>query len=328
MSSQDWLNKDFYAVLGVAKDASADEIKKAYRKKAKELHPDRHPDDPQAEERFKAIGEAYAVLKDAEQRQQYDAIRAMGAGGARFASGPGGGGAGFEDIFGAMFNGQGAGGMRFEQSGGGFSNIFDMFGGGGGFPGGASGPFPGARPEPGEDITTSISLSFAEAVNGRELRITVGSRTVKARIPAGVQDGQKIRLRGKGKPGSGGAPAGDLIIKVKVAKHPVWSLEAGNLCLNVPITFPEAALGATVRIPLLDGSHVSVKVPAGSQSGKVMRLKGKGLKTAKGQGDLLLTLQVAVPEELDEAAREALAAYAEATAGQDPRAGLDEAAAL
>ncbi|MGQ4496595.1 DnaJ domain-containing protein, partial [Dermabacteraceae bacterium P13101] len=137
MSSQDWLNKDFYAVLGVAKDASADEIKKAYRKKAKELHPDRHPDDPQAEERFKAIGEAYAVLKDAEQRQQYDAIRAMGAGGARFASGPGGGGAGFEDIFGAMFNGQGAGGMRFEQSGGGFSNIFDMFGGGGGFPGGA-----------------------------------------------------------------------------------------------------------------------------------------------------------------------------------------------
>ncbi len=211
MSQQEWLSKDFYKILGVSQDASAAEIKKAYRKKAKELHPDRHPGDAAAEERFKEVGEAYSILSDAEQRKQYDAIRAMGAGGARFASGPGGAaGGGFEDLFGAFTGGGfggGAGGVNIED-------LMGMFGGGG-FGGGQgrtgfspNGGFGRQSPQKGADVSASVRLSFRDAVLGTEVSFSAGGRNITTRIPAGVHDGQKIRLRGKGQASAnGGAPA-------------------------------------------------------------------------------------------------------------------------
>ncbi|AXK44759.1 DnaJ C-terminal domain-containing protein [Brachybacterium saurashtrense] len=335
MSGQDWLDKDFYAVLGVSKDADAKEIKKAYRTQARKHHPDHHPDDPKAEERFKEIGEAYSVLNDPEQRQQYDAIRAMGSGGARFSAGQGGpGGAGFEDIFSSMFGGGGQAGPRPTAGGADAPDIEDllrMFGGqGGGFPGGGAGPagFGGQRaPAKGSDISARTRLSFRDAALGTEVRLTVDGRTLTARIPAGVHDGQKIRLRGKGRPGPGGAPAGDLLLTLDVTPHPVWSADGANLRLTVPLSFDEAVLGTRLSVPLLDGGTVSVKVPAGTPSGRTLRVRGKGLVTAKSTGDLLVTVEVAVPTHVEGKAEQAVKDLREALAGEDPRAGLAEAAA-
>jgi molecular chaperone DnaJ len=334
MSQQDWLEKDFYAVLGVSKDASAQEIKKAYRKKARDLHPDRHPDDPGAEDRFKEVGEAYSVLSDDEQRQQYDAIRAMGAGGARFAPGSGGGGGeGFEDLFGSMFGGGGGGRTSF---GGGQQNvdmedILRMFGGGGaggGFGGGGAGFGRGgyATQTPGEDLSARLRLSFRDAALGTEAKLSVGGRSITTRIPAGVHDGQKIRLRGKGRPGSGGGKAGDLVLTVDVDQHPVWSADGADLHLTAPVRFDEAALGTRIEVPLFEGGTVKLKVPAGTPSGRTLRLKGKGLKTSKRTGDLRVKIEVDVPEHLDDAAREAVEALRDALGDEDPRAGLAEAA--
>lgn len=334
MSGQDWLDKDFYAVLGVSKDADAQEIKKAYRKKARQYHPDRHPDDPAAEETFKEIGEAYSVLNDPEQREQYDAIRAMGSGGARFSAGQGGpGGAGFEDIFSSMFGaGQGAPGGYAAGGGGGASpdldDLLKMFGGqaGGGFGGGGPAGFqPG--PSKGQDISARTRISFRDAALGTEIRLTVDGRTVTARIPAGVHDGQKIRLRGKGRPGPGGGPAGDLLLTLDVEEHPVWSADGANLKITVPVSFDEAVLGATVPVPLLDGGTVSVKVPAGTPSGRTLRVRGKGLVTSKRTGDLHVTVQVAVPSHVEGKAKKAVEDLREALKGEDPRAGLAAAAA-
>lgn len=321
MTGQDWLEKDFYAVLGVPKDADAATIKKAYRKLARQLHPDHNPGDATAEAKFKDIGEAYAVLSDTEQRQQYDQLRAM-AGGARFTA-PGGGrggAAGFEDLFGGMFGGGGQGGTRVRYStgggGGGFEDILGgLFGGGGGF-GGQRGP------QQGVDLTATTTLPFRTAAEGSTVSLSVEGRTVTARIPAGVRDGQKIRLRGKGRPGERGAEPGDLVITVSVTPHPVFSSEGDNLRVTVPVSFDEAALGATVDVPTLDGSTVRVKVPAGTPSGRTLRVKGKGIHTAKATGDLLVTVQVAVPQRLSGAAKEAVEAFAKATADQDPRADL------
>ncbi|WP_058234453.1 DnaJ C-terminal domain-containing protein [Devriesea agamarum] len=341
MSGQDWLDKDFYAVLGVSKDASADEIKKAYRKKAKELHPDRHPGDSGAEARFKAVGEAYAVLKDAEQRKQYDAIRALGSGGARFTAGPSGSGGagGFEDILGAMF-GQRGGNFRFDTGGGGagFEDILRGFGQqgaasgpGGGYPGGS--PFAGAgsyggsgAPAKGQDLTARTTLSFRDAALGCEVRINVSGKTLTARIPAGVHDGQKIRLRGKGQPSPYGGAAGDLVISVAVTEHPVFSMSGKDLKITVPVSFDEAALGAVLDVPLLDGGTVKVKVPAGTPSGRTLRVRGKGLTTKKGTGDLLVVINVVVPTHLSKAAKEAVVAFREATKDENPRVGLADAA--
>lgn len=332
MSGQDWLDKDFYAVLGISKDATDAEIKKAYRKKAKELHPDRHPDDPTAEDRFKAVGEAYAVLHDKEQRQQYDAIRAMGSGGARFAPGAGGS-ANFEDVFGSMFGGGHRGGAQPDME-----DILRMFGGGGGFhaaggfPGGAGGGFPGGgagfHPQArGEDVSARTRLGFREAALGTEVRLTVGGRTVNARIPAGVHDGQKIRLRGKGRPGMQGAPAGDLLLTLEVEPHEVWSADGADLRITVPVSFDEAVLGATLEVPLLTGGTVRVKVPAGTPGGRTLRVRGKGLETKKRTGDLLVTVQIAVPSHVEGKAERAVKDLREALAGEDPRAGLAAAAA-
>lgn len=332
MSGQDWLDKDFYAVLGVSKDASAQEIKKAYRTKARKFHPDHHPDDPKAEEMFKEIGEAYSVLNDPEQRQQYDAIRAMGSGGARFSAGQGGpGGAGFEDIFSAMFGGgQSAPSGGFPGGGAGanpdIDDLLKMFGGQGGFPGGGRTGFqPG--PSKGQDVNARTRLSFRDAALGTEVRLSVDGKNVTARIPAGVHDGQKIRLRGKGRRGSGGGPAGDLLLALEVEKHPVWSAEGANLRLTVPVSYDEAVLGTTLSVPLLDGGTVSVRVPAGTPSGRTLRVRGKGLVTKKTTGDLHVTIEVAVPSHVEGAAKKAVEDLREALAGEDPRAGLAEAAA-
>lgn len=315
MTGQDWLEKDFYAVLGVPKDADAATIKKSYRKLARNMHPDHNPGDAAAEAKFKEIGEAYAVLSDTEQRKQYDQLRAM-AGGARFTAGGRGGGAGFEDMFGGLFGGGGQ--ARYTTSGaGGYEDILSsMFGGGGaGFQRG---------PRPGQDLATVVELPFRQAVEGSTVSMTVEGRTVNARLPAGVRDGQKIRLRGKGRPGDPGAPAGDLVVQVRVAPHPVFSLDGRNLKITVPVAFDEAALGATVEVPTLDGTTVRVKVPEGTPSGRTLRVKGKGVpgSGSASAGDLLVTVQVVVPQRLSAAAREAVQAFGIATSGEDVRAGL------
>ncbi|MCT1776967.1 DnaJ C-terminal domain-containing protein [Brachybacterium sp. p3-SID957] len=345
MSGQDWLDKDFYQVLGVSKDASAEDIKKAYRKKAKKLHPDRNPGDKQAEEQFKQVGEAYSVLNDPEERQKYDAIRAMGSGGARFAAGPGGpggaGGAGFDDIFSAMFGGgqggfsgaRGGGPGGFNPAGGGpepdLDDLLRMFGQQGGAPGGGFGfgGGHGPRPSAGQDIDARTRISFRQAALGTEVRLSVDGRTVTARIPAGVHDGQRIRLRGKGRPGHGGGPAGDLMLTLEVDEHPVWSADGADLRITVPVSFDEAVLGTTLTVPLLDGGTVGLKVPAGTPAGRTLRVRGKGLVTTKRTGDLLVTVQVAVPTHVEGAARKAVEDLRDALADEDPRAGLAEAAA-
>ncbi|MFN0281367.1 MAG: DnaJ C-terminal domain-containing protein [Kineosporiaceae bacterium] len=337
MAGQDWFEKDFYAVLGVPADASADDVKKAYRKLARKHHPDANAGDTVSERRFKEIGEAYGVLSDPEQRKQYDAVRAMARGGARFTSGgPGGGNAGFEDVFSNLFGGGGAapagGNVRFTTSGGGqgasFEDIMSMFGGGAGSAAGAGTGFRAPRgARRGEDLTADVTLTFRQAVEGAQLSLRVddpltGVRTVNARIPAGVRSGQKVRLRGKGRPGDLGGPDGDLVVAVHVEPHSVFALVGDDLRVTVPVTFAEAALGAQVDVPTLDGEPVRVKVPAGTPTGRTLRVKGHGVRTAKGTGDLLVTVQVAVPQRLDGAAREALEKFAAATSGEDPRAEL------
>jgi molecular chaperone DnaJ len=320
VTGQDWLEKDFYAVLGVPKDADAATIKKAYRKLARTKHPDHNPGDAKAEAEFKQIGEAYAVLSDPEQRSQYDQLRQM-AGGARFTSG---GRGGFEDVFGGMFGGgaPGAGGaggtrVRYSTGGGGAGGFEDLLGGlfgGGGFQRG---------PQPGADLSAAVTLPFRDAAEGATVSLDVEGRKVNARVPVGVRDGQKIRLRGKGRPGEAGAPAGDLVLTVHVTPHPVFSLDGdANLRVTVPVAFDEAALGATVEVPTLDGSTVKVKVPPGTPSGRTLRVKGRGLKGAKQTGDLLVSVQVVVPQRLSDAAREAVQAFGIATSSEDPRADL------
>lgn len=332
MVSQDWMEKDFYAILGVPKDVDEKTLKKTYRKLAREWHPDAKPGDKAAEQKFKDIGEAYAVLSDPEQRKQYDAVRAMG-GGARFtAGGPGGAGGGFEDVFAQMFGG-GAQNVRFGGAGGpGGVNLEDLlgaFGGAGGFqPGGGGYPggFPGGQRGPvrGQDVEARTTLDFTAAAEGDTVTLSKpdGGR-ITARIPAGVKDGQRIRLRGKGHPSpmSGGEP-GDLILAVHVTPHPVFGRDGDNLTLDLPVTFAEAALGATVAVPTLDGGTVKVKVAPGTPSGRVLRVRGRGIAAKKGTGDLLARVQVIVPQRLSDAARQAVETLREEDADHDPRAEL------
>lgn len=319
MSGQDWLEKDFYAVLGVPKDADAAAIKKAYRKLARTMHPDHNPGDAAAEAKFKEVGEAYAVLSDPEQRQQYDQLRAM-TGGARFrAGGPGGAqSGGFEDMFGGVFGGGGGSRVRFPQGGGANGGFEDLLGGL--FGGGNFGQTRTARR--GADLAAVTTLPFRQAVEGSTVELGLEGRTVKARIPAGVRDGQKIRLRGKGRPGEHGAPPGDLEVTVRVAPHPVFTLDGPHLRVTLPVAFDEAALGAEVPVPTLDGGSVRLKIPAGTPSGRVLRVKGRGVPAASTPGDLLVTVQVVVPQRLSPAAKEAVQAFGIATSSEDPRAEL------
>jgi molecular chaperone DnaJ len=319
------VDKDFYAILGIAKDASDADIKKAYRKLARKHHPDTNSGNSVSEKKFKDISEAYSVLSDPEERQQYDAIRAMGSG-ARFA--PHGAGStangGFEDLFGGLFTGGGgrhSGG--FSTSGGIPPEFADLFGGGFG-----AGPAGYQRaPQKGADRTASTSISFAGSIRGT----TIGLRepdgeVIDVRVPAGIKDGQKIRVRGKGQYGPAGN--GDLMVTVNVKPHDFYTRDEDNLRIHVPVSFPEAALGADIEVPTIDGDKVKVRVPPGTPSGRTLRVKGRGVKTAKGAGDLLVTIDVAVPKKLTKEAEEAVKAFAAATADADVRAGLAAKARL
>ncbi|MFB9731890.1 DnaJ C-terminal domain-containing protein [Ornithinimicrobium kibberense] len=350
MVSQDWMDKDFYAILGVPKDVDEKTLKKTYRKLAREWHPDAKPGDAAAEQRFKDIGEAYAVLSDPEQRKQYDAIRAMG-GGARFtAGGPGGAGGagGFEDVFAQMFGGGGGGAqnVRFSTSGGpgaGGIDLEDLLGafggaggfGGQGFPGGGhgragGGGFPGGgypgggRTVRGQDVEARTTIDFRAAATGDTISLSKpdGGR-ITTRIPAGVKDGQRIRLRGKGMPAPvQGAEPGDLILHVSVEPHPVFGRDGNDLTVDLPVTFAEAALGATVEVPTLEGGPVKVRIAPGTPSGRVLRVKGRGIKAKGGTGDLRAKVQVVVPQRLSDEAREAVETLRAEESGTDPRADL------
>ncbi|RZU62416.1 DnaJ C-terminal domain-containing protein [Zhihengliuella halotolerans] len=327
MASQDWVDKDFYAILGVSKDATDADIKKAYRKLARKHHPDTNPGDTAAEQKFKDIAEANTVLSDPEERQQYDAIRAMGSG-ARFQSGgPGAGGAGYDDVFADLFGGGRGGGF----GGGGRSS---GFGGGGQVPpdfadlfgGGFGGGFQQA-PRKGADRTANTSISFGGSIKGTVVNLREPSgEIIEVRIPAGIKDGQSVRVRGKGQAGPAGN--GDLLVKVSVKPHSFFSREENNIRVHVPVSFAEAALGGQIEVPTITGDTVKLKVPAGSNSGRTLRLKGRGVETKKATGDLLVTLDVVVPQNLSSAAKDAVKAFAEATADADPRAGLAAKAAL
>lgn len=321
MASQDWFDKDFYAVLGVKKDVSDAELKKVYRKLARQYHPDSNPGDAKAEAKFKEIGEAYAVLSNPEERAEYDQIRAMGTGGARFTTG---GQGGFEDVFGGLFNGGARQSRRGGQRQAEFEDILGgIFGQGGGF-GTPTGGYRGAAgPTKGEDVAATVSIDFVDAVRGTTVTVKgAGGKTHKTKVPAGVNDGQKLRIRGAGWPSFDGGASGDLVITVRVRRHPVFTRDGLNLRVDVPITFVEAVRGATIEVPTLDGDPVRLRVAPGTPSGRVLRVKGRGITTSKGTGDLLASVQVAVPGHLPEKAREALEAFAKAMPDENPREDL------
>ncbi|MGK3949613.1 DnaJ C-terminal domain-containing protein [Microbacterium sp. K2] len=323
MASQDWFDKDFYKILGVSKDVSDADLKKTYRKLARKYHPDSNQGDEKAEAKFKEISEAYSVLSDAEQRKEYDEIRAMGSG-ARFTAG-GAGAGGFEDVF-SRFGQQGRG----QQQSADFEDIFAMFnqGQGGTFGSGRFGQTSGGYrgfggPQKGADVTARTTLDFATAVQGETISLQGDDgKPFKVKIPAGVADGQKIRLRGRGRPSPDGGENGDVVVQIAVRPHPVFTREGLNLRVVVPVTFTEAALGATIEVPTLSGDTVKLRVAPGTPSGRVLRVKGRGVATSKGTGDLLAELQIAVPSHLDEAAREALEKFQSLEPAENPRADL------
>jgi len=324
MASQDWFDKDFYKVLGVAKDVSEADLKKTYRKLARKYHPDSNPGDAKAEATFKEVSEAYAVLSDPEQRAEYDQIRAMGSGAPRFTA-PGGGNAGFEDVF-SMF-GQGRGGPRPQSSSSNFDDFFANFepgGFGSGRFGQTSGGYRGfGGPTRGSDVTARTTVDFVTATKGETISLQGDDgKPFKVKIPAGVSDGQKIRLRGRGRPSPDGGENGDVVVQVTVRPHPVFVRDGLNLRVTVPVTFTEATLGATIEVPTLGGDPVKLRVAPGTPSGRVLRVKGRGVETSKGTGDLLAEVQVAVPAHLDDAAREALMRFQELEPKENPRAEL------
>ncbi|MBS5560037.1 MAG: DnaJ domain-containing protein [Bifidobacterium longum] len=304
MAENEWLSKDFYKVLGVSKDASDDDIKKAYRKLARKYHPDVNKT-KEAEEKFKDISEAYDVLSKKEDRQKYDAIRQFGMGGARFAGGSG------ADGFDASMFGQGAGGngsrIRFSTSGGGPNNIndiFSMFGGAAGQGGysqqaygnaGGYGYEEAPRPENGEDRNSKISLTLRQAVKGATVSLSVDGRKFKAHVPAGVKDGQKIKLAGKGKPGINGGKAGDLYLHVTVKPDAAFSMRGHDIVMDLPVTVGQAVAGGKVEAKDIDGNPVTFKVPAGSSSGAEVKLAGLGVQRGNQPGDLIGRVQIMVP---------------------------------
>ena len=343
MSEQEWFSKDFYKVLGVDKKADKKAITKAYRKLARQWHPDQNPGDKAAEAKFKEIGEAYAVLSNDEDRKRYDAIRAMAGGGARFSAGSGGTG-GFEDLFGA-FGGSGHN-VRFQTSGmpgggAGFEDILSgLFGGSGGAHAGArfgGDPFGSSfgagghaqqaapAPEKGGTVRAKLSISFRQALNGATLTIKVGGSPIKVRIPAGIKDGQKVRVKGHGKPGVNGGPTGDLEVAVTVKPHPVYTREGNDLVVTLPVTVSEAILGAVVDVPMIDGNTATVNVPAGSSSGTEIRVRGGGVKTSKATGDLIARVAIRVPEKPSRELKKLAKELAQAEGDLDVRASLAEA---
>ena len=379
MSTRDYLEKDYYKVLGVPKTATADEIKKSYRKLARKYHPDANKGDAKSEERFKEISEAYNVLSDAKERKEYDDARSLFGGGFRSPGAGGAGGAGgFPFDLSDLFGGTDTAGSR--------GRVGDLFGG---VFGGGGRTTQQTRPRRGADVETEATLSFNDAIDGAtvSLRLTgegacptchgtgaksgtvprvcptcqgtgqssrnlgsfafsepckecrgrglvvddpcpecsgsgraMSTRTIQARIPAGVADGQRIRLKGKGAPGERGGPAGDLYVRVHVSTHPIFGRSGDNLTVTVPVTFTEAALGAEIKVPTLHGAPVSIRIPAGTPTGRTFRAPGKGARRKDGtNGALLVTVAVQVPQKLNGAARQALEGFRDATAGEDPR---------
>ena len=301
---KEWLEKDYYSTLGVTKDASQKEIKKAFRKLARDLHPDNNPNDADAEARFKEVNEAYDTLSDREQRKEYDHVREMGY----FVGDPGGQQqyVRYEDVF------QGGGGGGLEDLFGGFTDLFGR------------GQRAQRAPTPmaGQDFETDLSLTFHEALAGDTRTLNINGQQVKAKIPKGIADGTKIRLKGKGGPGANGGPPGDVYLRVHVSDHPIFKRpDKKNLAITVPVTFTEAALGSVVDIPTLNGS-TKIRVPAGTQSGKTLRVPGEGVETASGTGDLLVTLEVAVPTELSDEQRELLEQFKDRSGAENPRSHL------
>ena len=308
MASQDWFDKDFYKVLGVSKDAEDAELKKAYRKLARSYHPDSNPGDTAAETKFKEISEAYSVLSDPEQRKEYDELRAMGSG-ARFTAG-GAGAGGFEDVF-----------SRFSRGGGGspdFDDIFSMFNQS---TGSRRAGFGG--PQKGSDVRARTTIDFLAAAKGETISLRgEDGKPFKVKVPAGVADGQKIRLRGRGRPSPNGGSNGDIVVEVTVRPDRVFTRDGRNLRLTVPVTFTEATFGATIEVPTLEGTPVKLRVAPGTPSGRILRVKGRGIATSKGTGDLLAEVQVAVPDNLTDAQREALEAYRAVEPSENPRTEL------
>ncbi|MFI7639185.1 molecular chaperone DnaJ [Nonomuraea sp. NPDC049400] len=383
MSTKDYLEKDYYAVLGVPKTATPEEIKKAYRKLARQYHPDSNQGDPSKEAKFKEVSEAYDVLSDTKRRKEYDEARTLfgsGVGGQR----PGGGGFSFDfgDLFGGT--GQSTGGGAGERLGDLFGGLFNR--------GGGTTRTTTSRPRRGQDIESEVTLTFTEAAEGTtvSLRLTSSAacaactgtgaragttprvcptcdgtgaasrnlgnfafsepcrdckgrglivddpcpvcegsgrakstRTIQARIPAGVADGQRVKLKAKGAPGENGGPAGDLYILTHVKPHAVFGRSGDNLTITVPVTFTEAALGAEIKVPILKGMPVTLRIPAGTPNGRTFRVRGRGATRKDGtKGDLLATVEVVVPKTLDDKSRELLSEFNTATAGEDPRAEL------
>ncbi len=309
MASQDWFDKDFYAVLGVSKDVSDADLKKVYRKLARQFHPDSNPGDAKAEARFKEISEAYTVLSDTATRQEYDQIRAMGSG-ARFTSGGPSGAGGFDDVFGNLFGGGGR--PRFQQNP---DDIFgNLFGGG---------QSRGPSPRKGADLTAAITVDFATAMNGGEVTLdTRSGKQLHIAVPAGVADKQKIRVRGKGEQSLTGGPVGDLVLTVTVTPHPVFTRDGLHIRVDVPVTIAEAILGATIEVPTLSGERVRVKVPANTPSGRVLRVRERGIALKGRKGDLLATILIVTPERLTDQARLLIEQFAAATDDENPRDGL------
>lgn len=300
--------KDYYAILGVSEEASAAEIKRAYRKLARKHHPDVNPGETAAEDRFKEISEAYHVLGNEERRKQYDQV------------GPEAFAQDFDlSDFAQHFR------TVFTQGGGARDvGFFEDLLGGGGFGGGFSGG--GARRpagRKGSDVRVEIQVGLEEAVRGTEREVQYrggngATRGARVKIPGGVREGQQIRVRGKGEPGTAGQPAGDLYLRIRIAAHPTFELDGANLRVTVPVTVYEAGLGATVAVPTLDGSR-RIKIPAGTRSGQVFKLPGLGAPDGKrGKGDLLARVEVVFPTTMDDATRDLLRRW-EAEYPYDPR---------
>jgi len=297
MSQRDWMDKDFYKILGVDKEAPKDAIKRAYRKLAQKYHPDANKGDKGAEQRFKEISEAHSVLSNDDKRREYDQMRAfVDAGGQRFYGfdprSPGGGQGNVrinvEDLQ-DLFGGNAGGGSVFE----------DLFG------------FRSrGRQRQGRDIETEVTLDFEDAVNGAT--VTLPGNSTKVRIPTGIGDGARIRVAGKGEPAPADGVPGDLFVRVHVRPHDVFELgDNGDLILELPLTIAEASLGAKIQVPTLD-SPVTVKVPAGTNTGKTLRVRGQGAtRQGGGTGDLLVKVNVVIPKKLSRREKELLEEFKE-----------------
>ena len=290
MAAKDLYEKDFYKVLGVDKKAATDEIKKKYRALARDLHPDKTKGDSAKEEKFKAVSEAYEILSDAKKRAEYDEARSL------FERG-GFQGGDFHDVFG----------------GGNPQDIFaNLFGG-------------GVRrgPRKGQDLQTEATITFRESVFGTTLDLRLATdrgqaQNISARVPTGVNDGAKIRVKGKGAQGEAGP--GDLFIQLHVKPPPIFSRKGENLTITLPVTFAEAALGADIKVPTMAGDDVTVRIAPGTPNGRTLRVKGRGIVKGSTTGDLLVTVEVQVPQRVDGKALDALKVFAEETASEDVRA--------